>query len=168
MSEPFDVEDLTRLAYTLEAARWMTAPVTCRDAAAEIERLRNAIRAHRDERGDDRCWIDDLRLYASLGDGGIDGSKLRLPPKADFLGSCERYWECRQDPLTRGTARLPGDMTIAQLTCEVERLRAENEELRADLGNSVWIGETTKIRTMEEFRDLLGPQVGPTPPGKED
>lgn len=36
---------------------------------AEAKRLRDGIRAHRDQRGDDRCWLDDEKLYALLPDG---------------------------------------------------------------------------------------------------
>jgi hypothetical protein len=89
-----------------------------------IERLRTAIREHRDERGDRRCWLDDGRLYAVLGDGGMKPGDTALPPREDFLKSCERYWRQRQAPLEHGRAALPGHMTIGQLTAEVERLRA--------------------------------------------
>ena len=33
------------------------------------EALQSAVRRHRDERGDDRCWEDDERLYAALPEG---------------------------------------------------------------------------------------------------
>ena len=58
-----------------------------------IPELEAAIRKHRDQRGDDRCWLDDMELYAVLGDARVD---LTLPPKDEFLGHCARFWECRQ------------------------------------------------------------------------
>lgn len=66
-------------------------------AKDEIIRLRNSIRAHRDEKGHDRCWLDDVELYAILPEGtfGID---LALPPKDEFIKNCERYHAHRQDP----------------------------------------------------------------------
>jgi len=62
---------------------------------AEVQRLREAIRTHRDERGDSRCWLDDARLYAAIGEA-INESEFRLPERCEFLASCERYWESRQ------------------------------------------------------------------------
>jgi hypothetical protein len=56
----------------------------------------DAIRQHRDERGDDRCWQDDEKLYAALPEGYV-------PPARDTaveLGNCQRYIECRHNPAT--------------------------------------------------------------------
>lgn len=66
-----------------------------RDALTEENgKLKAAIRSHRDERGHDRCWLDDQKLYAVLGEGGADGT---LPPRAEFLSNCERYYDIRRD-----------------------------------------------------------------------
>lgn len=92
----------------------------------EVLRLRAAIRNHRDQRGDDRCWIDDEMLYGSL-DEPLPLDISALPPKEDFLKSCERYYEQRRCPLD---AYPPGKMRLAELEAEVERLRAENECLK--------------------------------------
>jgi hypothetical protein len=92
--------------------------------AREVERLRSAIREHRDQRDDRRCWLDDLKLYAALDDGPPDPDTTALPPREDFLESCRRYWEQRQCPAMSGKAPMPGGMTIEQLTAEVERLRS--------------------------------------------
>lgn len=90
--------------------------------AAEIARLRRAIETHRDQKGDDRCWLDDLVLYAAIGE---PNAVQQLPPKCEFLKSCERYWEQRQSPLDKET--VAGDMTIGQLERENARLRAALE-----------------------------------------
>lgn len=66
------------------------------DPAAEIERLKAAIRKHRDERGHGRCWLDDAELYAALGEPVPTATDLALPPKCEFLRECERYWETRK------------------------------------------------------------------------
>ena len=60
----------------------------------EVVLLRNAIRAHRDQKGDDRCWIDDVELYKQLPEN-IEAD-FALPPKEEFLASCKRYCEKRQ------------------------------------------------------------------------
>ena len=61
---------------------------------AEASRLRAGIRQHRDERGDDRCWLDDQRLYALLPE--TVNAVTKLPPREVFLKSCERFWRTRQ------------------------------------------------------------------------
>ena len=62
----------------------------------EVDRLQTAIRKHRDQRGDHRCWRDDEELYATLPEG-------YTPPARDTaveLANCERYIRCRQAPRT--------------------------------------------------------------------
>lgn len=62
----------------------------------EIRRLQAAIRQHRDQRGDDRCWMDDETLYKVLPEGYV-------PPERDVtveLAQCERYLACRRNPAT--------------------------------------------------------------------
>ncbi len=51
-----------------------------------------AIRKHRDQRGDDRCHLDDGELYAVLPEGDT------RPPQdtAVTLENCERFIRCRQ------------------------------------------------------------------------
>lgn len=67
-----------------------------RDAAlAEVERLKSAIRNHRDQRGNDRCHIDDSALYEALGEPQPNTA---LPPREAFLAECARFYECRQKP----------------------------------------------------------------------
>lgn len=75
----------------------------------EVERLRAAIRKHRDQRGDDRCWMDDEELYAVLSEG-------YTPPKRDTsieLKNCEKYIASRHDPR----------VTYTSPEREIERLR---------------------------------------------
>jgi hypothetical protein len=102
----------------------------------EVRKLEDAIRTHRDQKADDRCWLDDVALYAVLGDGVVHDS--RLPPKCDFLQSCARFWEQRQAMVASsgpgGTASPgPAGMTMAQLQAEVERLSAEVKRIRAEV-----------------------------------
>lgn len=60
----------------------------------EIVVLRNAVRLHRDERGNDRCWIDDARLYGALPEK--IGATSQLPQWPEFQANCRRFWELRQ------------------------------------------------------------------------
>lgn len=57
------------------------------------ERLRQAIRKHRDARGNDRCWQNDIELYKELGEDLPDGPE--LPPREAFLNNCSSYYDCQ-------------------------------------------------------------------------
>lgn len=100
--------------------------------AREVERLKACVRLHHDQRGDDRCHLDDLKLYRDALGIGTDPYVAALPPKPDFLASCERFWARRQCPGTEGSASLPGCMTIAELTAELERFKAIPPAVRPD------------------------------------
>lgn len=67
---------------------------------AEIRRLRTAIRKHRDQKLDDRCWMDDFELYESLPEG-IDPSyvDLRLLPHEVMMKNCDHFVRCRSTEL---------------------------------------------------------------------
>lgn len=73
------------------------------DIAAEFEQrvaeLEAAIKKHKAQKQDDRCWLDDLELYAVLGESVPED--LSLPPKECFLHSCEKYWNFRQKPANK-------------------------------------------------------------------
>lgn len=79
-----------------------------------IRQLEAAIRHHRDQRGDDRCWMDDEALYSFLPEGFI-------PPERDTaveLENCKRFIACRQNPAT----------VYVSPEREIERLRFSLEQ----------------------------------------
>lgn len=57
--------------------------------AARVEMLEAAIRKHRDQKADDRCWMDDLELYAVLGDQVVPDNRVGCP--TEMLANCERF-----------------------------------------------------------------------------
>ncbi len=75
------------------------------EQAAEIEKLRNAIR---NQRGDDLCWIQNPE----------NAEIAKVLPEGEFLESCRRYHA--QLASERGV--FSRGMTIAQLEAEIERL----------------------------------------------
>ncbi len=130
------------------------------DMANEIDRLKSAIREHRDQRADDRCWLDDQLLYNALGEGVTDpfaeGSV--LPPKEDFLVSCEWFWAQRQCPKNKGTAQLPEGMTIAQLTEALKAERLLTQDLEAGnnrMGNKLDEANAEIERLKAELAEAL-------------
>lgn len=64
----------------------------------EAKKLRDSIRYHRDQKGDDRCWVDDLRLYEALPEGAV-GHDSTLPTEEIFLTNCKRFCQSRQVPI---------------------------------------------------------------------
>jgi hypothetical protein len=86
--------------------------------ADTISALRTAIRAHRDARGDDRCWRDDEELYAVLPEG-------YTPPARDTaveLDRCRAFIASRQNPKTE----------YVSPEREIERLRTEQARLQRE------------------------------------
>ena len=62
----------------------------------EILRLRTGIREHRDAKGHDRCWLDDIDLYNLLPEKLPADTK--LPDREEFLTNCNKFYENRQCP----------------------------------------------------------------------
>jgi hypothetical protein len=58
----------------------------------EIERLRAAVFEHYSQRADDRCFLDDDKLYAAFGLPSVDR---RVGDKLAMLENCARYIERR-------------------------------------------------------------------------
>lgn len=56
-----------------------------------ITKLEAAIRKHRDAKGHDRCWENDLELYRVLGEP-LPESPV-LPPKEEFIANCNAYYD---------------------------------------------------------------------------
>lgn len=65
----------------------------------QVKKLHRAIRKHRNQRGDDRCWLNDVELYKVLPDYNPQ-IETTPPPKCVFLQNCERYWASRQESFT--------------------------------------------------------------------
>lgn len=81
--------------WSREIRRWLAEPPQGGGAQERIALLEAAIRQHRDEKGHDRCWLDDMKLYAVLPEGAATAD-LTLPPRDEFLRGCERYYELRR------------------------------------------------------------------------
>jgi hypothetical protein len=85
---------------------------------AEIMRLRTAIRSHRDQRGHDRCRLDDDELYGTLPEAPV--ADLTLPPKEEFLKGCQLYWEHR-------------NQGVSHEHCSLVQVIEENRKLKEQL-----------------------------------
>lgn len=66
-----------------------------KELQAEVMKLRGGIRKHRDQKGDENCWLDDqFYLY------GLLPEKIKadpqLPDKQLMMINCFRYHDCRK------------------------------------------------------------------------
>ena len=86
------------------------------DLFTEVDRLRAAIRTHRDYRGNDRCYLDDRELYAVLPEGYTPCAG----GVAVTIEQCEQFIRCRHDPATEYVSP---QRRIEDLELEVDRLR---------------------------------------------
>jgi hypothetical protein len=118
----------------------------------ENKRLRDAIAKHRDQRADDRCWLDDLELYQALGDNQLADNS--LPPREKFLANCERFYDCRaQAGNWPSYQELEQELAAAHARCEglAERVARQSDQLSR-------IAERPTPLTnyeQEQFRNLL-------------
>lgn len=69
------------------------ARATNKYLAERVLELHLAIKEHAAQRLDDRCFLDDLKLYKLV---GIDEHPGLALPEEEFLGNCKRYWKCQQ------------------------------------------------------------------------
>lgn len=95
-------------------------------AAETVTKFGDAIRAHRDQRGDDRCFEDDETLYSVLPEG-------YTPPAREVaveLSFCEKFIRSRRHPRTEYVSP---QREIERLEEENGKLTAENKLLREEI-----------------------------------
>ncbi len=68
-------------------------PATISKLQQRIDELEAAIKEHAAQREDDRCFLDDLKLYKLV---GIDNHPGLSMSEEQFLSNCRRYWKCQQ------------------------------------------------------------------------
>ncbi len=56
------------------------------------DHLLDAVKEHHDQKADDRCWLDDAKLYVSFGLDAVDN---RVGDKAAMLENCKRFIDRR-------------------------------------------------------------------------
>lgn len=111
-------------AITFEG-NWGSNALYTKDSLRDrIECLEDAIRKHRDQRGDDRCWQDDEELYKVLPEG-------YTPPARDStveLAMCQKYIACRHNP---NTQYVSPQRRIEELEKQCNGLKAAAEKVVA-------------------------------------
>lgn len=122
MGEPMTDERLAEIKVWARSENVAWPDTEPDELIAEVDRLKACVRTHHDQRGNDRCFLDDLKLYRDALGIGPDPYVTALPPTPDMEESCRRYIRQRQCPAVAGTYPMPGGMTISQLAAEVDRL----------------------------------------------
>lgn len=61
----------------------------------EIMKLREGIREHRDQKGDENCWLDDQFYLYGLLPEKINADP-QLPEKELMMLNCSLYYDCRK------------------------------------------------------------------------
>lgn len=63
-----------------------------REILRRSERLLSAICEHHGQRADDRCQLDDAKLYVAA---GLEPADVTMPPRDVFLANCARFYDRR-------------------------------------------------------------------------
>lgn len=89
--------------------------------------MREAIRAHRDAKGDDRCWLDDYLVWEKLAD--TTPEPFSPPPYEEALEKCRDYFSHRRNdkvPVNISASQSPDrdleSMNPEHLASEAEKL----------------------------------------------
>jgi hypothetical protein len=126
--------DIFEAAYDLVTSANIPAGDNSISLSRRILELENAIRKHRDQRGDDRCWMDDNDLYSVLPEGK-DNHDTRLPPADVMLENCKRFIRCRHNP---SEEPYMSDLErIGRLQAENARLSARADDAEGRIGNAM-------------------------------
>lgn len=81
------------ILYHLRSRELNKAEAKNKELTDTVDQLREAIEEHRAQKADDRCWMDDQRLYAVLNDGNLGDN--RVGDKAAMMINCARFIENR-------------------------------------------------------------------------
>jgi chromosome segregation ATPase len=131
-------DQVEQLTERLDRMKW-AAKVADNEKAAR-EKAETAIRKHRDQRGDDRCWMDDEELYKILPEG-------YTPPLRDSaveLKNCQRFIDCRNNPAT----------TYVSPQRMIEELRIRAEKAETELTRIKQLNTEQTHRLMKAEHDL--------------
>lgn len=129
----------------------------CSQVWEENCRLTEAIRKHRDQKADDRCWMDDLELYSILGEAvPVDNS---VGDKFAMLKNCARFIEQRcTEGIWPTYAQL--EKRISNLADALRTLLSANKRSRGSEGYSIaWTDMHAGIKAEQNARTVLDEQV---------
>jgi hypothetical protein len=126
--------------------------------ADRIKTVRSALRLHRDQKGDDRCWVDDWFVWAALEDQPPEPAA--APSFEEGMKKCHAFYERRRadtaDVVPANANHDPqawdadlAKMNEAQREAELERLLAAIRKHR-DAGSLTADDDRALYRTLPE------------------
>lgn len=118
----------------------------------EIQHLHEGIRDHRDQKGHDRCWLDDDKLYQLLPEGP-ENYNSSLPSREEFLGNCVRFFETRQGPCPK--LHEWGESAFEKQRSAARRWKHLAKRLRVRLENQTYFSNCEINRLRELLNNPL-------------
>ncbi len=88
--------------------------------------LRNVIRYHRDQKGDDRCWLDDFVVWRTLSGKDIT----ELPMYDEGMSRCRAYFRLRS---TVSLDQTPANALIDKREWDKDLRIMDDEQLKDEL-----------------------------------
>ena len=120
---------------------------------SQIAEMRKAIRSHRDQRGDDRCWLDDQVVWNTV--SSIE-QKVHLPAYGEGMRKCRLFYKNRNaastDPIPADAMLDPAKWDDDLVEMSSERLWNEYITLEKAILKHRNIPEYT--RTVDDDREL--------------
>jgi len=117
-----------------------------------IGELRTVIRYHRDQKGDDRCWLDDFLVWKKVTGKDIT----ELPTYEEGMAKCRSYFRLRSmkslDPTLANAVIDPGKWDDDLATMDEEQLRREC--LRIEQAIRKHDAIVGRERTVDDDREL--------------
>ena len=120
---------------------------------SQILELRKVIRYHRDQIGDDRCWVDDYLVWNSLPE---TKQVVRLPTYDEGMSKCRAFFKYRNaDSLDN----ILTDAILDKTKWDDDLTRMSSEELPGELGkleNAIdkHCNIVYRERTLEDDKEL--------------
>lgn len=94
---------------------------------SQILELRQAIRYHRDQIGDDRCWLDDYLVWNALPE---TKQVVRLPTYEEGMKKCRAFYENRNEGYRE---EIPSDAILDANRWDNDLVKNSHEDLTAKL-----------------------------------
>src|SRR5882672_6316260 len=102
-----------------------------KDAIEKLKSLRTAIRYHRDQKGDDRCWLDDSGLWALLDEK--EPKLTAAPPFEEMMARCRDFYVHRSSDVADA---VPADAVIDPAKWDADLDAISESQVQAELART--------------------------------